>query len=145
MRRQEMTQTVREVMTANPVTLQPGATVADAARTMRDSNIGDVIVVHGGQVFGILTDRDIVVRAIAEGRDVNQTRAGEISSHSPAVVRPDTSVDEVVDIMRSKSIRRLPVIDTGGEVVGVVSIGDLAKERDPTSALADISKSPPNR
>jgi CBS domain-containing protein len=136
-------ESVSAVMTKHPVVLGAQSLLADAARAMRDSDIGDVIVVEGGNVFGIVTDRDIVVRGIASDRDPSTTRLDEICSRDLATVSSDTPVEDAVRIMRDKAIRRLPVVEAG-KPVGVVSIGDLAVERDPTSALADISEAPPN-
>ena len=138
-----MAQTVREIMTLEPVTLEDSATVFDAAQAMRDSNIGDVIVVTGGSVRGVLTDRDIVVRVVAEGRDPHDVKLGEVFSAGVVMVNPDDSVDSIVTLMRQKAIRRVPVVE-GSRPVGIVSIGDLASEKDNGSALADISSAPPN-
>jgi CBS domain-containing protein len=91
-----------------------------------------------------LTDRDVVVRAVAEGRDPKSIKVGEIVSEDVATVTPDEPVDKVVSLMREKAIRRVPVVD-GGRPVGIVSLGDLAVERDSKSALADISAAEPNR
>ena len=111
---------------------------------MRDSNIGDVIVADNGQICGIVTDRDVVVRATAEGRDPAKTKLADICSQELTTASPSDSVDQAVQLMRRKAIRRLPVVENG-RAVGIVSIGDLAQERDPTSALSDISAAPSNR
>ena len=111
---------------------------------MRDEDIGVLIVVNHGSIRGVLTDRDVVVRAVAEGRDPKSIKVGEIVSEDVATVTPDEPVDKVVSLMREKAIRRVPVVD-GSRPVGVVSIGDLAVERDSKSALADISAAEPNR
>jgi CBS domain-containing protein len=124
--------------------VEDSATVFDAARAMRDEDIGVVIVVNHGSIRGVLTDRDVVVRAVAEGRDPKSIKVGEIVSEDVATVTPDEPVDKVVSLMREKAIRRVPVVD-GGRPVGVVSLGDLAVERDSKSALADISAAEPNR
>jgi CBS domain-containing protein len=141
-----MAQTVREVMTAKPTTLEDTATVVEAARAMRDGNFGTVIVVKGkgGSVCGVVTDRDIVVRAVADGRDPKAVKLAEICSGDVTTVSPDETVDNVVKLMREKAIRRVPVVEDG-RPVGVVSLGDLAKEMDEGPALADISAAPPNR
>ena len=110
---------------------------------MRDQAIGDVIVLKDGAICGIVTDRDITVRAVAEGRDPKSTPVGDICTEGLATVTPDASVAEAVELMRSKAVRRLPVVE-GGKPIGIVSIGDLAVERDPKSALADISSADPN-
>jgi CBS domain-containing protein len=130
-------------MTPNPVTMGADTTVVEAARAMLDKDIGNVIVVDKNQVRGIVTDRDITVRVVAEGKDPNRVTLGEIASGDVAAVSPDDSVDKAVDMMRENAVRRLPVVE-GGKPVGMVSIGDLAVQRDGKSALADISAAPPN-
>jgi CBS domain-containing protein len=138
-----MAQSVREVMTPQPVLLKDSASAVDAARSMRDQNIGDVIVVKNGEICGMVTDRDIVVRIIAEGRDPASVTLGEICSTDVATVEADEEVDKVEKMMREKAIRRIPVVESG-RPVGVISLGDLALQRDKKSALADISEAPPN-
>ena len=137
-----MGQQVKEIMTGQPTTLDKDASLADAARLMRDQGIGDVIVVEGDNAEGIVTDRNIVIRGIAEGADPNTTRLGQVASGDLTSVAPDDPVERAVELMRDKAVRRLPVLE-GGKPVGVLSIGDLAIERDPSSALADISEEPP--
>ncbi len=138
-----MAGTIGDVMTRDPITMDTEATAADAARAMRDSGVGDVIVTDDGRIRGIVTDRDIAVRAVAEGRNPSEVHLGEIASTDVATVSPDDPVDRAVRIMREKAVRRVPVVEDG-KPVGVVSIGDLAIEQDPDSALADISSEPPN-
>jgi signal-transduction protein with cAMP-binding, CBS, and nucleotidyltransferase domain len=135
--------TVREVMTTDPITLSKESSVIDAARLMKDRDIGDVIVVDDDRACGIVTDRDLVVRIIAEGRNPASAKIGEFCSEHLETVRPDDEVGKAVAVMRERKIRRLPVTD-GGRPVGVLSLGDLAEERDPESVLASISSSPPN-
>ena len=139
-----MPQTIREVMTKNPKTVSADSTATQAARIMRDSGIGDVIVVDGKRICGIVTDRDITVRAMAEGKDPSQMKVTELCSRELVTLKPDDPVDTAVKLMRDKSLRRVPIVE-GEKPVGVVSIGDLAIERDPGSALADISAAPSNR
>ena len=139
-----MAQQLRDIMTQNPVTLEVTDTVTAAARTMRDANIGDVVVLEKGEVRGVLTDRDIVVRALAEGRDPLRTIVGDLCSRELTTVAPADGIEDAVAIMRDKAIRRLPVVEDS-RLVGIVSLGDLAIERDPKSALAGISVAPPNR
>lgn len=138
-----MTQQVREVMTSDPVALQPETTVVEAARQMRDHDIGDVFVVDGERLCGVVTDRDIVVRGLATGASPTETTLGDICSEDIAAVRPDDDTRHVVAFMRERAIRRVPVIDHD-QLVGVVSIGDMAIEDDERSALADISAAPAN-
>jgi CBS domain-containing protein len=138
-----MAQRVREVMTGSVVTLPKDASLVEAARLMRDHGIGDVIVTDGGRAEGIVTDRDIVVRGIADGRDPGGVPLGSVVSRDLTAVAPDDPVERAVQVMRDHAVRRVPVVQDG-KPVGIVSIGDLAIERDPSSALADISEEPPS-
>ena len=133
---------IRDVMTPEPITVTPTMTIEQAARRMRDAGIGNVVVLNNGQITGILTDRDIVVRAVAEGWPV-ETPVGEVASLELTTIGPDDSIDEAVTLMRERSVRRLPVVERG-RPVGIVSLGDLALERNPESALGEISAAPPN-
>jgi CBS domain-containing protein len=139
-----MAQSIREVMTGDPRTVEAGATVADAAREMRDGDVGAVIVVDGGAVAGILTDRDIAVRAVAEGHDPDATRVSEIASMNVVTLTVDQSVEDAIALVRDRDVRRVPVVQDG-RPAGILSLGDLAIERDTGSALADIASEPPNR
>ena len=138
-----MAQTIRDVMTTDPITISSTSTVQDAARTMRDAGVGPIVVVEDEAVRGIVTDRDIAIRAVAEGRDPSGTTVGEICSEELVTLEPTDSVDDAIRLMRDKAIRRIPVVESG-RAVGIVSIGDLAVQFDPDSALADISVAPPN-
>ena len=139
-----MAETIREVMTPDPATFRTSDTTYDAARAMRDGDFGAVVVVgDNGEVRGILTDRDIVVRGVAEGKDPATTPSGELFTTEPTTLSPDDSLDDAVDALRRAHVRRLPVVE-GSKVVGIVSIGDLAEARDEKSALADISAAAPN-
>ena len=138
-----MAQSIREVMTPNPTVYPATTSIADAARAMRDTDIGDVLVERDGALCGIVTDRDIVVRAVAEDRNPAEVRLGDICSRDLATLASDDSVEDAIRLMRDKALRRVPICE-GGQAVGVVSIGDLAIERDKGSALADISAAPPN-
>jgi CBS domain-containing protein len=137
-----MAQSVRDVMTPNPRTVSADTTLDDAAREMSQDDIGAVLVKENGSV-GILTDRDIVVRAVAEHKDPSATKVSDVATHDVASLTPDQSVDDAIRIVREKNVRRIPVLD-GDKPVGIVSIGDLAIERDTDSALADISSEPAN-
>jgi CBS domain-containing protein len=137
------TQTVKDVMTSAPISVPPSAFAWDAARLMKEQNIGDVIVMDGDRLCGIVTDRDLVVRVIGEGRDPSRTPVGEICSEDLVTVSPKDNTEDAARVMREHAIRRLPVTENG-KPVGIVSIGDLAVERDPKSALADISAAAPN-
>lgn len=135
---------VREVMTAEPVMLPLDTTLAIAAQFMRDQDIGDVLAVDDGLIRGVVTDRDIVVRAVAMGMDPALTTLADICTTDPICVGPEDDVDDAVLVMRDRAIRRLPVT-TAGHPLGVVSLGDMAVAQDRRSALADISVAPPSR
>lgn len=138
-----MARTVRDVMTPNPACLTDDAPVAEAARVMRDKDIGDVLVLKDDRLCGIVTDRDLVVRLLAEGKDPANTPLRDVCSREVASVESSEDSDSAARRMRDQAVRRLPVVD-GGKPVGIVSIGDLAVEKDPRSALADISAASPN-
>jgi CBS domain-containing protein len=138
-----MAPTIREVMTKDPVCMPADTSICDAARMMRDRDIGDVIMLESNRIAGIVTDRDIVVRAMAEGRDPNTATIGEIATRDVTTISPDDSFDAAVKLMRERNIRRLPVVENG-KPAGIVCLGDMAMERDSKSVLADISAAPPN-
>jgi CBS domain-containing protein len=139
-----MPQSIREVMTPNPVTIPADMSAADAARLMRDRDLGDVLVMDQDRVMGIITDRDIVVRVVASGQDPANVKVGDICSKELHTVEHTATVEEVIELMRGKAVRRVPVMD-GVCPVGIVTIGDLAIDHDRDSALADISAAPPNQ
>jgi CBS domain-containing protein len=139
-----MPRTVADVMTVAPMTVPPGASLVDAARIMREADVGAVIVLDDAQVSGLVTDRDLVVRGIAGGHDPSSTSVAEVSSHDLTTVESSRPVEEAVRLMRERGLRRLPVVEEG-KPVGIVTLGDLAVEREPDSALADISAADPNR
>jgi CBS domain-containing protein len=137
-------QTIKEVMTADTITLPNTASVEEAAQLMKSQDIGDVVVVNRyKKLTGIVTDRDIVLRVVAESGDPKKVKVEEIATKDVNTVAPDTLVSDVVALMSQEAIRRLPVVEDG-KVVGIVSLGDLAIERDPTSALAAISAAAPD-
>ncbi len=138
-----MAQTVGEVMTPDPVTLDTNASILAAAEVMRECDIGDILVCDDGRICGIVTDRDLVVRALADGHAPDQLTLRDVCSPELTMTLPDTEVDDAVRLMREKALRRLPVVEDG-RPIGIVSLGDLAIVRDPMSALADISAAPPN-
>jgi CBS domain-containing protein len=137
-------ESVRDVMTPLPRVVDASASVMDAAEIMRDSDIGDVVVLEDQRLYGILTDRDIVVRVLAEGSDPATVTAGQVCSRDLTTIPPTASVGEAVRLIREKAIRRLLVVEESDDVVGIVSMGDIAVARDRKSALADVSAAPPN-
>lgn len=135
--------TVRDVMTPDPVALEARSSLIDAARKMKERDIGDVIVLEGDRLCGVVTDRDIVVRALAEERDPSDTNLGAICSRDVVTVSPSDDLTKAGDLMREMAVRRVPVVESG-KPVGIVSMGDLAVERDPDSALGQVSIASPN-
>lgn len=135
--------TVGEFMTTRLVTMNGTDTLTEAARRMRDADIGDVIVTDADGMTGIVTDRDIAVRAVAENADPDAATLDQIQTRDVITVNPHDDAVAAADLMRTYAIRRLPVIEDG-RLVGVLSLGDLAVEREPDSVLADISADDPN-
>ncbi|MFE1527535.1 CBS domain-containing protein [Streptomyces rochei] len=139
-----MTRYVRDIMTDHPVTVEPLTSVTAVARVMRDRDLGAVLVTDGDELRGLVTDRDLVIRAVAEGGDPERTTvAGVCSDEELVTVRPDDELERAVELMREHAVRRVPVVDDG-RPVGIVSLGDLALERDPESALGDVSVARPD-
>jgi CBS domain-containing protein len=136
-------QSISDIMARDLSTVESGSTISEAARLMRDRDTGAIIVTDGDQMSGLLTERDIAVRAVAEGRDPESTSAGEIASRDVISIEPSSSISDAIKAMREANIRRVPVVE-GGRPVGVVSLGDLAIALDEQSALADISSSNQN-
>ena len=139
-----MANTGSDVMTRNPATIDAGQSVADAARIMREQGAGVVLVSDNGRRSGVATYRDITIRAVAEDKPSSTPVSEAYSAGDLATIGPDTSIEQAVAIMRDKAVRRLPVVEND-QAVGIVSIGDLAMERDEQSALADISAAPGNQ
>ena len=139
-----MSEQVKDVMTSDPITVEAGDSVVVAARRMKEAAVGSMIVMDGDRIHGIVTDRDIAMRVVAEGSDPAQTRVRDITSDDPVTLEPDSSVDDAIKVMSDRAIRRLPVVE-GGRPVGIVSLGDLAIDRDPKSVLGEISAAAPDR
>ncbi|MFF7837704.1 CBS domain-containing protein [Streptomyces ossamyceticus] len=134
---------VRDVMTPGVVAVRPDASLVEAAQLMRAQDVGDVLVTVDEQLIGVLTDRDITLRAVADGVDPLTVSAQAVCTPNPVVIGPDDAVSTAVALMRDHAIRRLPVL-ADGHPVGMVSLGDLAVAQDPDSALADISRAEPD-
>lgn len=134
--------TVREVMSTEPIGLPGTSTVQEAARLMRDQDVGDVLVIDDDRLEGVVTDRDIVVRGLADGLD-GTTPLAQVCTETVVTLGPETTLEDAAQTMREQSVRRLPVVD-GTQPIGVVSLGDLAIEQDEASVLAEISADGPN-
>jgi CBS domain-containing protein len=132
---------IRDVMTPAPIVLSERQTASDAAKMMKDCDVGDVLVCDdGGRLLGIVTDRDLVVRCLADHGGA-ETLLRDLCSCDVNTLEPEASIEDAVSLMRSCAVRRIPVVERG-ELVGIVSLGDLAREREPESALGRISSAP---
>jgi CBS domain-containing protein len=140
-----MSMLVRHVMTPAPRTAGRDATATEVARLMRTAESGAIPISHGERLIGLVTDRDLVLRVMAEGLDPDAVRAGDICTPSPVTVSPDTRLSEARDLMAEQQIRRLPVVK-GDRLVGFVSLGDVAvagaSKRAVGDALSEVSLSP---
>ena len=140
-----MARQVRDTMRSDPVSVQPDTPIQQVAALMDEHEIGDVLVTEGEKLVGIITDRDIVVRAIAHGKAARDTPAKEVCSNGGdlATVGPDDDLGEALRLMREKAVRRIPVVENG-KPVGIVSLGDVALEGRGLEALRDISAASPD-
>jgi len=125
-----MPKTVREVMTSNPCSIDADKSVAYAAKMMRDEDVGIAPIVEGDRLVGVLTDRDIAVRVVAESRDPEQVKAAEVASRDVVTLDPEQDLDEALRLMARHQVRRLPVVEEDGRLVGVVAQADVAKVAD---------------
>jgi CBS domain-containing protein len=124
-----MAQTIRDFMTGNPRSVSPDSTIQDAAKIMRDEDAGVVPITEGDNLAGVITDRDIAIRAVAEGRD-GQTTVREIASQDVVTIDPEQELDEALRLMAQHQVRRLPVVEEDGRLVGIVSQADVARHGD---------------
>jgi CBS domain-containing protein len=117
---------IRDVMSGRPTTCEPQATVVEAARLMASQDVGPIPVVEGERLVGLVTDRDLVVRVLAEARDPQSTTIGDIASTDLVTISPDDSLDQALKLLASHQVRRLPVVE-GERLVGVVAQADIAR------------------
>jgi CBS domain-containing protein len=123
-----MGKSVRDAMTSNPCTIDAEKPVAYAAKMMKQENVGIAPIVEGDRLIGTLTDRDITVRVVAEGKSPETTRVREVASSAPVTVDPQQDLDEALRLMATHQVRRLPVVEEDGRVVGVLAQADVAEE-----------------
>ncbi len=121
-----MHQSIREVMTPNPTTVEPATTAGEAARTMKSEDIGSLPIVEGGRLVGVITDRDLAIRIVAEGKGA-ETTVGEIASKDVVTVDPQQSLEEAARLMAEHQVRRLPVTEEDGKLVGILAQADVAQ------------------
>jgi CBS domain-containing protein len=122
--------TVRDAMTTNPKTLASSAVVVDAARLMKSQDVGIVPIVDGDRLVGVVTDRDITIEVVAAGKDPQSTTIGEIASKNLVTVDPDQDLEEATRQMAQHQVRRLPVVEEDGRLVGVLAQADVAEHAD---------------
>jgi CBS domain-containing protein len=133
---------IKEVMTRDVRACEPNATVVEAAKVMAQEDVGPVPLVEDGRLVGIVTDRDVVVRVVAEGRDPNATAVKEIASTNLVTVSPDDDLDEALSLLAEHQVRRLPVVE-GDRLVGIVAQADIArlgKDKKTGEVVEEISR-----
>jgi CBS domain-containing protein len=123
---------IRELMTVRPRTVKVGDSIVEAAKLMKGEDSGIAPIVDGGRLVGVLTDRDIAVRVVAEGRDPQSTRVEEIASTNLVTIDPQQELDEALRLMAQHQVRRLPVVEEDGKLVGIVAQADVARHADST-------------
>ena len=125
-----MGKSIRELMSDNPCSIDADKSVAYAAKMMRDEDVGLAPIVEGDRLGGTLTDRDIAIRVVAEGRDPESTTAREVASTDVITVDPQQELDEALRLMAQHQVRRLPVVEEDGRLVGIVAQADVARHGD---------------
>jgi CBS domain-containing protein len=125
-----MGQSIQEIMTSNPSTIEPNQSVVEAARIMKQEDAGVVPVTENGRLTGMVTDRDIAIRVVAEGKDPQSTNVGEVASTNLVTLDPQQDLDEALRLMAQHQVRRLPVVEEDGRLVGVVAQADVARTGD---------------
>jgi CBS domain-containing protein len=138
-----MGKSVREAMTANPCAIDTDKEVAYAAKMMRDEDVGIAPIVEGDQLVGVLTDRDIAIKVVAEGKDPQTTMVREVASTKLVTVDPDQDLDEALRLMAQHQVRRLPVVEEDGKLAGVVAQADIAEHasaKDTGKVVEEISR-----
>jgi CBS domain-containing protein len=133
---------IRELMTPAPVAVAPSDPASEAAKAMREHGIGAVLVTDQGKLAGLVTDRDIAVRVLAQGRDPREVPVSEIASRDVAVIGPRDDTEDAARLIASRAVRRVPVVEDG-VAIGVVSLGDLELAKRERTPLADVSAAPP--
>ena len=118
--------TIQEAMTSNPTTIESSTSAQEAARTMGSENVGSLPIVDGDRLVGVVTDRDLAIRVLAEGKD-GGTTVGEIASTDVVTIDPQQSLEEAARLMAEHQLRRLPVVEEDGKLVGILAQADLAQ------------------
>ncbi len=121
-----MHHTIRDTMTEGPTTVESGTTATEAARIMKTENIGSLPILEDGRIVGVVTDRDLAIRVLAEGKN-GETAVGEIASKDIVTVDPQQSLEDAARLMAEHQLRRLPVCEDDGKLVGILAQADLAQ------------------
>ena len=119
---------IRNVMTPNPTTVEQSTPVAEVARLMKREDVGSVPVVESGRLIGTVTDRDLALRVLAEGKDPQSTKVSDVASTDLVTIDPQQSLDEALRLMAQHQVRRLPVVEEDGRLVGIVAQADVAQQ-----------------
>ena len=138
-----MAKSVRDLMSSNPHSVSSDASVVDAARIMRDEDVGLVPVVDGDRLVGTITDRDITIRVVVEQKDPQSVKVRDVASTDLVTVDPQQDLDQALQLMAQHQVRRLPVVEEGGRLVGIVAQADVARAADDTRTgelVEEISK-----
>ena len=134
---------IREAMTSNPKTVSGNQTVVDAARIMKQEDAGIVPIVDGSKLVGVITDRDIAIKVVAEGKDPQSVKVTELASQDLVTVDPQQDLDEALRLMARHQVRRLPVVEEDGRLVGILAQADVARHGDDAKTgevVEEISK-----
>ena len=132
-------QTIQDTMTSSPTTIESSTTATEAARTMKSADVGSLPIVDGDRLIGVVTDRDLALRVLGEGKD-GSTTVGEIASKDVVTIDPQQSLEEAARLMAEHQIRRLPVVEEDGRLVGVVAQADVAREGEDAKTGAVVEK-----
>jgi CBS domain-containing protein len=138
-----MAKSVRDLMSSNPHSVSSDASVVDAAQIMRDEDVGLVPVVDGDRLVGTITDRDITIRVVVEQKDPQSVKVRDVASTDLVTVDPQQDLDQALRLMAQHQVRRLPVVEEGGRLVGIVAQADVARAADDTRTgelVEEISK-----
>jgi CBS domain-containing protein len=138
-----MGKSITDAMTTNPTSIEKSTPIADAARLLASEDVGSLPVLEGERLVGILTDRDITLRVVAEGKDPKSTTAGEVASGDLVTIDPEQELDEALRLMAKHQVRRLPVVEEDGRLVGILAQADIAQagqDRATGQMVEDISK-----
>jgi CBS domain-containing protein len=127
-----MGKSIKDTMTSNPCSIDADKPVSYAAKMMRDEDVGLAPIVEGDRLIGTLTDRDIAMRVVAEGRDAESTMVRDVASRAVVTVNPEQGLDEALRLMAEHQVRRLPVVEENGRLVGVLAQADVAEHADPS-------------